>query len=571
LRITFASGHRTPSAMLQFPNSRHEKSPSLAKEIQQIPVTVAGARALQIPPASSADLEDLQRRFQEQMGDKGSLEIADVLGTPSQSGVSLSDAVSAGRTPLNAAPSGTTPARGTSVASPRGNTPEETPEMVMLAKRMNLVEGRLDSQRNTVDVAIERLTQDLLAAVEVARDRSKKEAGRLEKRIDNLEERLQVESRNCEGKKQAEFSDEMGHGGQEKPRGCMKNKLTEPKAFDENAQRRLSLLEERCTSLESHLTDMQSMQLDRQDRVLQRYENQAAGLDRLRVENSTQGQSLLWLESRLQEVEAACGTAISENKRTSAEVRRMVSSSARSCSPPREVLDTFNELTLQTTSPSLPSMSAIIPRRSQDSTPSFAAPLHSSSTTTSLAEEQELRGPASQSRVSLPQDQKSRASPLLSPRKGTTLVSGGSLRPQGLAPAVAGAQEGSVSIFGSSPRENRLSGSPSSPAAVVYRGLMTDRRAGSMATASPQSPNSSAHSASSLMQKHPGAGLGPGTDSAGSGSESWACSERARARGVCVRLGRTGRASYLAQESGGTTSNFNRKSSLRHNTEPISS
>jgi len=415
-----------------------------------------------------------------------------------------------------------------------------------------------------VDVAIERLTQDLLAAVEAARDRGKKEAGRLEERIDDMEERIEkVEYRDCE-----------------ELRGCMKNRPTEPKAIDENAQKRFSSLEERCSSVESHVAEMHRKQTDTQDRLLQRYENQAAGLDRLRVENSTQGQSLLSLESRLRELEAACGGVISEKRRSSAQVRQMISSSTRSCSPPRlpqaysvmnEAVDKLNELKVQITAPSVPSTSSNTPNHNRDATPSFAGPHHSSSTATTVAEEEELRGPDSQSRVSLPQEQLTRVSQTLSPRTGPALISGGSLRLQGLASGAASAQGGSVSTSAFSPREHRMSETPSSPGAIVYQGSVTDRRAGTLGAASLQSLNSSIHSFGSLAQRHPGAGLGLGSESAGSGSESRARSERTRARGVCVQFGRTGRAQYVLRESSANTRNSNRKANFRHNTDQMSS
>jgi len=550
--------------MLSCPNSGDEKSPRLAKEARQISVIVAGCRTLRIPVASCADLQELQRRLQEELGDKGSFEIADVVGMPLQSGASLRDAVSAGRTPLNAVASGTPSARRTNATTPRGNTPETTGEIVVLAGRMSLLEGRLEAQRKTVDVAIERLTQDLLAAVEAARDRGKKEAGRLEERIDDMEERIEkVEYRDCE-----------------ELRGCMKNRPTEPKAIDENAQKRFSSLEERCSSVESHVAEMHRKQTDTQDRLLQRYENQAAGLDRLRVENSTQGQSLLSLESRLRELEAACGGVISEKRRSSAQVRQMISSSTRSCSPPRlpqaysvmnEAVDKLNELKVQITAPSVPSTSSNTPNHNRDATPSFAGPHHSSSTATTVAEEEELRGPDSQSRVSLPQEQLTRVSQTLSPRTGPALISGGSLRLQGLASGAASAQGGSVSTSAFSPREHRMSETPSSPGAIVYQGSVTDRRAGTLGAASLQSLNSSIHSFGSLAQRHPGAGLGLGSESAGSGSESRARSERTRARGVCVQFGRTGRAQYVLRESSANTRNSNRKANFRHNTDQMSS
>jgi len=550
--------------MLSCPNSGDEKSPRLAKEARQISVIVAGCRTLRIPVASCADLQELQRRLQEELGDKGSFEIADVVGMPLQSGASLRDAVSAGRTPLNAMPSGTTSARQTNATTPRGNTPETTGEIVALAGRMSLLEGRLESQRKTVDTAIERLTRDLLAAVEAARDRGKKEAGQLEERIDDMEERIEkVENRDCE-----------------ELRGCMKNRPTEAKAIDENAQKRFSSLEERCSSVESHVAEMHRKQTDTQDRLLQRYENQAAGLDRLRVENSTQGQSLLSLESRLRELEAACGGVISEKRRSSAQVRQMISSSTRSCSPPRlpqaysvmnEAVDKLNELKVQITAPSVPSTSSNTPNHNRDATPSFAGPHHSSSTATTVAEEEELRGPDSQSRVSLPQEQLTRVSQTLSPRTGPALISGGSLRLQGLASGAASAQGGSVSTSAFSPREHRMSETPSSPGAIVYQGSVTDRRAGTLGAASLQSLNSSIHSFGSLAQRHPGAGLGLGSESAGSGSESRARSERTRARGVCVQFGRTGRAQYVLRESSANTRNSNRKANFRHNTDQMSS
>jgi len=553
--------------MLSCPNSGDEKSPRLAKEARQISVIVAGCRTLRIPVASCADLQELQRRLQEELGDKGSFEIADVVGMPLQSGASLRDAVSAGRTPLNAMPSGTTSARQTNATTPRGNTPETTGEIVALAGRMSLLEGRLESQRKTVDTAIERLTRDLLAAVEAARDRGKKEAGQLEERIDDMEERIEkVENRDCE-----------------ELRGCMKNRPTEAKAIDENAQKRFSSLEERCSSLESHVADMRRIQTDTQDRLLQRYENQAAGLDQLRGENSIQSQNLLSLESCLRELEAACGSVINEKRRGSAQVRQMISSSTRSCSPPRrpqayrvmnEDVDTFNELKVHGTAACVPSTSSNTPNHNRDSTPSFTGPHHGSSIATTVAEEEELRGPDSQSRVSLPQDQLTRVSQTLSPRTtGAALISGGYLRLQGLASAAASARAAfsprehrSVGTSAFSPREHLMSENPSSPGAIVYQGSVTDRLARTLGQASLQSLYSSIHSVGSLTQRHPGATLGMGSSSAGSGSESRAHSERSRVRAVCVQLGRTGRAQYVLDESSANTLNANRKTVFRHHT-----
>jgi len=495
---------------------------------RQVPVTLAGARTLRIPVASCTDLHDLQLKLQDEMGDRQQLfEIADAVGMPLLSGASLRDAVKAGRTPLTAAPikssvrlDNALPGAQEPFADDAQPKEEKASnEVLALAGRISMLEGRLESQRKSVDVAIERLTQDLitacssiqdlLAAVEAARDRGNKDSTLLEERMDSLEAHLQEECRNCRLAVESTYTDV------EEIRDVMKVTQAAPPVLDESATKRLSALEERCSSVESSLGEIQKTHVQTQDRVYQRYEHQAEGLDRLRVESGYHGQNLLSQEFRLQKLESACSAVITDNRRTAAEVRRMVSN--RSASPPQthrcleEEKDTFPDVTV-----AVQTISEAHPPRS--------SPCRESPTMANHY-----------------------AFPNRSCQKAATFVHGGSIKVQTTAITPAGHQEPSMTNNGFACADQRLlRKAPTSPTNIVSPGSVYEPTSSSQSTSkSVQSLHNLWHGAGSASTANslPSRDNYPGTT-----AQMRATSDRSRAKGNTT-FGRTGRAQYVLQDT----------------------